>query len=165
MISDGGRINTIIMFLRRNTKKKGGVDYDCWTLVESVRTARGPRQRVVATIGKLPGLDREERIGWDEIGRILSGKPRPHPGLFDQPEEPPSWATVNLSGVSVERLRHFGDAYLGLLLWTRLGFAEFCREEWRGEINASGTERQETWHLLPPEVQKKAAPYLRSAFS
>jgi transposase len=121
-------VNTVIMFLRRNKKKKGGVDYESWTLVESVRTARGPRQRIVATIGKLPGLDREERVGWDEIGRILSGKPRPSPGLFDQPEEAPAWATVNLSGVSVERLRHFGDVYLGLLLWMRLGFAEFCRQ-------------------------------------
>ncbi len=129
MISGGGMINTISMFLRRNTKKKGGVDYDCWTLVESVRTARGPRQRIVATIGKLPGLDREERIGWDEIGRILSGKPRPEAGLFSQPEDPPSWATVNLSGVSVERLRRFGDVYLGLLLWNRLGFAEFCKQQ------------------------------------
>jgi hypothetical protein len=71
------------MFLRRNTKKKAGADYDYWTLVESVRTARGPSQRVVATLGKLPGFDREERIGWDETGRILSGKPRPAPGLFD----------------------------------------------------------------------------------
>ncbi len=128
LISDGGMINNITVFLRRNTKKKGGVDYDCWTLVESVRTARGPRQRIVATIGKLPGLDRQERVGWDEIGRILSGKPRPSPGLFDQPEDPPSWATVNISGVSVERLRRFGDVYLGLLLWNRLGFAEFCKQ-------------------------------------
>ncbi len=129
MFLDGGMIDTITMFLRRNTKKKGGVDYDCWTLVESIRTARGPRQRIVATIGKLPGLDREERIGWDEIGRILSGKRQPEAGLFSQPEDPPSWATVNLSGVSVERLRRFGDVYLGLLLWNRLGFAEFCKQQ------------------------------------
>ena len=115
------------MYLRRTTKKKGGVDYDCWLLVESFRTARGPRQRVVATIGKLPGLDREERIGWEEIGRILSGKPRCAPDLFEQ-ENPPSWATVNINGVSVERLRSFGDVYLGLLLWNKLGFADFCRE-------------------------------------
>lgn len=116
------------MYLRRNIKKKEGSDYDYWTLVESIRTVRGPRQRIVATIGKLPGLDREERIGWEEISRILSGKPRPAPGLFEQPEDPPSWATVNIKGVSVERLRSFGDAYLGLLLWNKLGLADFCRE-------------------------------------
>ena len=126
---DGVLVDTVNMYLRRNTKKKNGAAYDCWTLVDSVRTARGPRQRIVATIGKLPGLDRDERIGWDEIGRILSGRPRPEPGLFHQPEEPPSWATVNVSGVSVERLRHFGDAYLGLLLWNRLGLASFCTEQ------------------------------------
>ena len=124
-----GSVDTVTMYLRRNRKKKNGEDYDCWTLVESIRTARGPRQRIVATIGKLPGLDREERIGWDEIGRILSGKPRSEAGLFSQPEDPPSWATVNLSGVSVERLRRFGDVYLGLLLWNRLGFAEFCKQQ------------------------------------
>ena len=116
------------MYLRRATKKKDGIDYDSWLLVESVRTVRGPRQRVVATIGKLPGLDREERVGWEEISRILSGKPSPAPDLFTQPEAPPSWATVNINGVSVEWLRSFGDVYLGLLLWNKLGLADFCRE-------------------------------------
>ena len=121
-------VDTLAMYLRRNTKRKNGADYDCWTLVESVRTARGPRQRVVATIGKLPGLDREERIGWEEIGRILSGKRRPMSDFFEQREEPPSWATVDMSGVRVERLRGFGDVYLGLLLWNKLGLADFCRD-------------------------------------
>jgi transposase len=125
---DGGLVDTVGMFLRRNTKRKNGADYEFWTLVESVRTARGPRQRVVATIGKLPGLDREERVGWDEIACILSGKPRRQPGLFEAPEDPPSWANINISRVSVERLRNFGDVYLGLLLWNQLGFANFCQE-------------------------------------
>jgi hypothetical protein len=40
------------MYLRRTTKKKGGADYDCRLLAESVRTARGPRQRVFATPSK-----------------------------------------------------------------------------------------------------------------
>ena len=116
------------MYLRRHDKKVDGERYDYWSLVESVRTARGPRQRIVATIGKLPGLDKEERIGWEEIRRILDGKPMPQPGLFEECEEPPSWATVNINTVSVERLRHFGDVYLGLLLWNKLGFADFWRE-------------------------------------
>jgi transposase len=115
------------MYLRRNGKSVDGEKYGYWTLVESVRTVRGPRQRIVATIGKLPGLDKEERVGWEEIGRILTGKP--HQGtIFEQSEEPPSWATVDINRVSVERLRWFGDIYLALLLWNKLGFAHFCRE-------------------------------------
>lgn len=124
------------MYLRRHDKKVDGEDYLYWSLVESVRTARGPRQRIVATIGKLPGLDRETRIGWEEIRRILDGKPA-QPNLFEAYEEPPSWATVNIHKVSVERLRHFGDVYLGLQLWSKLGFAEFCKKhmsEGREEI-------------------------------
>jgi transposase len=116
------------MYLRRHDKKADGEEYGYWSLVESVRTARGPRQRIVATIGKLPGLDKEERAGWEEIKHILTGKPR-QDGLFEKMEEAPSWATVNINRVSVERLRSFGDIYLALLLWHRLGFAEFCEEQ------------------------------------
>jgi len=116
------------MYLRRHSKKVAGEDYGYWSLVESLRTARGPRQRIVATIGKLPDYDQEEQIGWEEIGRILDGKPSPEPGLFEKSEEPPLWAKVNLNRVSVERLRHFGDIYLALLLWSKLGFASFCKE-------------------------------------
>ena len=116
------------MYLRRNKRKKGGTEYEYWSLVESTRTVRGPRQKIVATIGKLPGLDKEERVGWEEIRRILEGKPIPQPDLFEEYEDPPSWATININKVSIERLRHFGDVYLGLLLWNKLGFADFCRE-------------------------------------
>jgi transposase len=117
-----------VMYLRRYGKKVDGEEYGYWSLVESVRTACGPRQRVVASIGKLPGLDKEERTGWKEIGRILSGKPQHHDSLFEKTEEPPSWATVDINRVSVERLRNFGDIYLALLLWHRLGLADFCKE-------------------------------------
>ncbi len=116
------------MYLRRHDKNVDGEEYGYWSLVESIRTARGPRQRIVATIGKLPGLDQEERIGWEEIGRILSGKSTHQGSLLEKAEEPPSWATVDINRVSVERLRSFGDIYLALLLWQQLGFADFCRE-------------------------------------
>jgi len=116
------------MFLRRNRKRVGDEVYEYWTLVESVRTARGPRQRVVATLGKVPGLDEDERAGWDEIARLLDGRPRgPAQGdLFRKDEpDPPRWAQVDLSGVRVERVREFGKAYLGLALWRRLGLHDF----------------------------------------
>jgi len=64
------------MYLRRHQRKKGDIEYETWFLVESVRTAKGPRQRTVATLGKLPSLDREKRVGWEEVARILDGRPK-----------------------------------------------------------------------------------------
>jgi len=65
-------------------------------------------------------MDKEERVGWEEIGRILDGKPKPEPDLFEKEESVPKWAKIDLKRVSVERLRHFGDVYLGLALWKKL---------------------------------------------
>jgi len=112
----------LCMYLRKHIRQKDGASYEYWTLVETVRTARGPRQRIVGNLGKLPGLDREERIGWEEVGRVLSGKgPERQPELFSSDPEPPDWARVDLRQVRAERLRRFGDAYLALAVWRRLG--------------------------------------------
>jgi len=62
------------MFLRSHTRKRNGTVYEYWTLEESVRTKEGPRQRTVATLGKLPGLDDETRIGWEHIRDVLDGR-------------------------------------------------------------------------------------------
>ena len=71
------------MYLRKHRREKNGASYEYWTLVETVRTERGPRQRTVGNLGKLPGLDDDERIGWEEVGRILSGRSRERqPDLF-----------------------------------------------------------------------------------
>ncbi len=113
------------MFLRRHKRKKKGETYEYWSLVESVRPSRGPRQRTVATIGKLPGLDEETRVGWEHIGDILDGKVRQRDFLKPAEPDPPEWATVDLKGLRVERLRRFGDVYLGLALWRRLGLDRF----------------------------------------
>lgn len=125
--------NTGGMFLRRNRKRKNGELYEYWTLVESVRTARGPRQRIVATLGKLPGLDKDERAGWEEVTRLLDGRPRgdTQGDLFREVSEPPQWAQVNLSEVRVERVRDFGQVYLALALWRRLGMHSFFEEKIR----------------------------------
>jgi hypothetical protein len=115
------------VYLKRSRRRHKGEDYESWSLVESVRTARGPRQRVVATLGKLPGLDEQSRVGWEHIADILDGKARPA-DFFNPPPEPPEWAWVDLKGVAVERLRSFGDVYLALALWRRLGLDRFFNE-------------------------------------
>jgi hypothetical protein len=116
------------MFLRRHKRKKNGETYDYWTLVESVRTARGPRQRIVATLGKLPGLDEQTRVGWEQIADIVDGKARTRDFFQPAAPDPPEWATVDVKGLSVERLRRFGEVYLGLALWRRLGLDRYFNE-------------------------------------
>jgi hypothetical protein len=126
------------MFLRRIRRRKGETNYDYREMVECVRTVRGPRQRVVATIGKLSDLRKEERIGWEEIGRVLNGGPAKAADLFEEEKDIPEWATVNTRGIRIERMRRFGDVYLGLALWKRLKLDqvfEKLQKEGREEIS------------------------------
>ncbi len=115
------------MYLRAHRRKKGEETYEYWSLVESVRTADGPRQRTVATLGKLPGLDDEARVGWEHIGEVLDGRLYQRDLLKAEPE-PPAWATVDTARMRVERLRRFGEVYLGLALWRRLKLDAFFDE-------------------------------------
>ena len=56
------------MFLRRCERRKSGKRHTYWALVESYRTARGSRQRVVAYLGDLTP---SERDGWAKLGAHL----------------------------------------------------------------------------------------------
>jgi hypothetical protein len=122
------------MYLRRNRRTADGQTYEYWTLVESVRTARGPRQHTVATLGKLPGLDRSVHCGWADIDALLAGEPPagkqlPLPGVASiEAPDAPCWREVDVRGVSVERVREFGEVYLALALWRRLGLDTALRE-------------------------------------
>lgn len=124
------------MYLRRHCRTKNDETYEYWTLVESVRKSGGPRQRIVATLGKLPGLDEEARVGWEHIRDVLEGRLGQH-DLVQPGVEPPQWATVDTARARVERLRRFGEVYLGLALWRRLkldAFFDGAMDTGRGEI-------------------------------
>lgn len=116
------------MHLKPHRKRVNGETYEYWSLVESVRTERGPRHRTVAFIGKEAGLDRATRVGWEHIASILDGSSRQEDFLEGSRPDPPQWATVDVSRVSVERLREFGAPYLGLALWRRLGLDTFFED-------------------------------------
>jgi transposase len=120
------------MFLRRNRRTLKGECYEYWTLVKTVRTAKGPRQEIVATLGKEPGLGSRARHGWEQVADLLEGRPpaavQGQLGQELSAGPPPQWARVDLSGVRVERVREFGQVYLGLSLWRRLGLHTLLRE-------------------------------------
>jgi transposase len=121
------------MFLRRNRRTIDGETYEYWTLCQSVRTARGPRQEVVAHLGKEPGLESCTRHGWEEVPDLLEGhEPRPVQGRLGERLEAasprPQWMQIDPRGVRVERVRDFGQVYLALSLWRRLGLHRLLTE-------------------------------------
>lgn len=115
--------DTADMFLRRHRRHAGGETYEYWSLVKTVRTARGPRQQVIARLGKLAGAEVSVARGWEDLDALLEGRAVARQLELDGPAKPTTatWQEVNLSGVRVERLRQFGRIYLGLALWRRLG--------------------------------------------
>ena len=109
------------MYLRRCYREKDGKRHAYGALVESYRTARGPRQRVVAWLGEL-----EERGRWG-IQQRAQGTPAAHQkDLFDPRE--PEWVEVDLKRVRVEGSRQFGGPWLGLELIRQLGLSEFLQQ-------------------------------------
>lgn len=107
------------MFLRKCRQRKNGQDYAYWQLVESYRSERGPRQRVIAHLGD---LDEGGRIGVREAASGNSERVR-QVSLFDGRE--PGWVEVDTSRVKVERTRFFGGAWLGLQILGKLELIEF----------------------------------------
>ena len=105
------------MYLRRCYRRKDGKRHAYWALVESFRTARGPRQRVVAYLGE---LDERGRLG---VQRAAQPAASLQSELFDQAPGA-EWVEVDLRGVRVEHSRPFGGTWLGLMLVRQLGLSD-----------------------------------------
>ena len=106
------------MYLRRCHRTKDGKRHAYWALVKSVRTAKGPRQEVVAYLGD---LDEAGRLG---VQRAADGAMPAQPAeLFAGQGKPiePRWVEVDPSAVRVEQTRDFGGAWLALQLINKLG--------------------------------------------
>ena len=89
-----------------------------WELVESYRTERGPRQRVVAYLG---GMSEPGRVGIEQAATERTGW---QSRLFDESPKP-EWVEVDTRRVRVERVRDFGGYWLGLQASEQLGLISF----------------------------------------
>ena len=105
------------MYLRPCYRIKDGKRHAYWALVESYRTARGPRQRVVSWLG---AMDERGRLA---VRRCAQRDVAVQSELFT--EKAPEWVEVDLKRVRVERNRHFGGPWLGLELARRLELDRF----------------------------------------
>lgn len=112
------------MFLRRYQRTKQGKPHTYYAPVESVRTAAGPRQCVVAHLGEL-NHDRERRWQRTVVFHNRQGDAQQlrlfpedeHVALPDDPEI----VRVRLDRVAWTNPDRFGDVWLARWLWQFLG--------------------------------------------
>ncbi len=103
------------MYLKRCGQTSVARDGVYWELVESYRTERGPRQRVVAYLGEV-GQRSRQGVQQAATGKGISWQSR----LFDEEGEP-EWVEVDTKRVRAERVRDFGGYWLGLEVADKLG--------------------------------------------
>jgi len=102
------------VFVKSHTRTKDGKTHRYYSLVESVRTARGPQHRTLAYLGE---LNATAEAAWRRNIAVFNGDGAEQQlELFasDAPELPTGERVVQvlLDGVRWERPRDFGEVYL-----------------------------------------------------
>jgi len=118
------------MFLRPNRRSKDGKEHTYWSLVETVRTADGPRQRTLCYLGE---LNSSAQARWWKTVEVFNEQGEAEqlklfPAQVEPPADDPQVARVLVNQVRLERMRQFGACWLGLELWRRLGLDRFFEE-------------------------------------
>ena len=114
------------MFLRPHRRTKDGKEHTYWSLVETTRTADGPRQRTLCYLGELNSSAQAQWLKtvevFNEQGETTQLKLFPAEAAV---EDAPDVARVVVKKVRLERTREFGACYLGTELWRQLGLDAF----------------------------------------
>src|SRR6266487_2269824 len=115
------------MFLRPNHRDKDGKDHTYWSLVETVRTPDGPRQKTLCHLGE---LNSSAQARWLRTVEVYNEQGEAQqlklfPAHVKPPPDDPEVARVLLNQVRLERTRQFGACFLGLDLWKRLQLDRF----------------------------------------
>ena len=118
------------MFLRSHARNKDGKEHAYWSLVETVRTPAGPRQRKLCYLGELNGSAQQRWLKtievFNEQGETTQLKL--FPAEAEAPVDDPAVARVLVEKVRLERTRQFGACFLGWELWKQLRLDRFYEE-------------------------------------
>ncbi len=133
------------MYIRKTTKSHKGKTYTNYLLVESVHTSKGPRQRIICSLGSLAPAPRQQWLGLAHrlqaslqgqsplppadaqvetlVQRVQRGRRRrAEPGSVQRPVE--AGLAVDAERVTVEEAREAGPVHVGHQTWQQLGLKE-----------------------------------------
>ena len=121
--------------MRSHQRSKDGKDHAYWSLVETIRTANGPRQRTLCYLGE---LNSSAQTRWLRTVEVFNQQGETEqrklfPSHVEPPADDPQVARVLVNRVRLERTRQFGACFLGWELWRQLALDRFFEEAVDGD--------------------------------
>jgi transposase len=180
------------MYLRRTTKSHKGKTYTNYLLVESMHTPKGPRQRVVCSLGSLAPAPREEWLSLAHrleaslegqgalppadpqletlVEKVQRGR-RPAAGSEAARRPAKTELLIDPDRVSVEEAREAGAVHVGHQVWQQLGLSEILAQ---AGLSARACELSEAMtlnrlifplseHAMPDWMRRTALPEILGA--
>src|ERR1700738_4650097 len=103
-----------LMFLRSHARDKDGKEHSYWSLVETVRTASGPRQRTLCYLGE---LNSSAQARWWKTIEVFNEQGEAQqlklfPSHMEPPAEDTQVARVLVDKVRLERTRQCGACFV-----------------------------------------------------
>jgi len=168
------------MYVRKSTRKYKGKTYTNHLLVESIQTPKGPRQRIICSLGSLePGpaedwlglahklqsaLEGQESLpessdqiqGWVERARRKNSGANQPP-----PERSGSAITVEAERINIELAREAGPVHVGHQLWRQLGLNRILQEAGLSERACTLTEVMTLNRLICPRSEHAMPDWIR----
>ena len=176
------------MFIRQKKLKYKDKTYTNYQLVESVHTPKGPRQRVVCSLGNLKPrpkadwlklahkiesalmgqmdlLEKDDQEVLDIVGktkvRDKKGSTRSGP-LPEEPRQKDNLVAIQVDGVSTELHREAGSVHVGYQYWKRLGLDEILCEVGLDERSRTLTCLMTMNRLFAPSSENAMPDWIRS---
>jgi len=155
------------MYIKKTTKKVKGKTYINHLLVESIATEKGPRHRIICSLGSLAPAPKEEWLSLSHrMQQALAGQTSlmedvvtnklvdKVPKLKDSESEV---ITIETNQVQVQEVREAGPTYVGHQMWKQLDLERILQEAGLSQAAAQLTEVMVINRLVDP-VSKHATP-------
>jgi len=166
------------MYIRKSTRKYKGKIYTNHLLVESVQTPKGPRQRIICSLGSLDPGPAEE---WLVLAHKLESALQGQEPLLDSSVQIQDWAekarrkkraarggdkngsaiTIQADTIEVEQAREAGPVHVGHQLWNQLGMNRILQKAGLSERACILTEVMTLNRLIFPLSEHAMPDWIR----
>jgi transposase len=168
------------MYIRKSTRTYKDKTYTNYLLVESVQTPKGPRQRIICSLGSMEPGPAEEWLG---LARKLESALQGQESLAESSEQIRDWVekvgrkkrdttppvenpfgstvTVDPSKIEIEQAREAGPVHVGHQLWNQLGINSILQEAGLSQRACTLTEAMTLNRLICPRSEHAMPDWIR----